>query len=716
MDNKHEWKYCSLGGVARVSITSGEDIAHLGELDQKLWTVLSCPTDGLNIDSATLNLIDTDHDGKIKVHEVVCAAQWITSLLKDKDSLLKGEETLGLDGINTSTETGQRLYASAKQILSNLGLEKNEISVAEASDGVAIFKGTAANGDGVITTVSAGSDEELKTLIEDCIAVNASSAPTDRSGDKGITEEMIEAFYAACADYAAWNDAADADKESVLPYGANTDAAYKAFCAIKEKVEDFFIRCKLLKYNPEAASAVDNSVEKIAEVSGNGIASSREVLSECPLAKPNAECILPSEGINPAWEDAFNALTSLVGKGEFASAKGTTEGAWEALCSKFAPYAAWLGAKKGIEVEPLGLARVREIIASDRKGDLLSLVADDKALTQEAESIDEVKKMMLLYRDFGRLLRNYVIFNDFYARDPEKRAIFEAGKLYLDQRCCDLCIRVTDMGGHADMAKLSGMFLIYCTCVSKKCGKTMDIVAVMTDGDISELRVGKNGIFYDCEGNDYDATVTKVVDNPVSIRQAFWSPYRKFRDFCVGLINKSASEKDSKIISDMQSKAGEVAANPQAVGTAAAPSSSKQSFDIAKFAGIFAAIGLAIGYIGQFLVKLVKGVAAAHWWQILLVIVVIMLVISGPSCFIAWSKLRKRNLGPVLNANGWAINSKVLVNIIFGSKLTSVAKYPKLKTNDPYARKSSPWKIVLWILLLLAIVFCVLCLTGVIFC
>ena len=65
--NGYPWKYCSLGGVVRVNITSGEDIAHLGELDQKLWTVLSCPTKDLAIDERTLQLIDTDGDGKIRV-------------------------------------------------------------------------------------------------------------------------------------------------------------------------------------------------------------------------------------------------------------------------------------------------------------------------------------------------------------------------------------------------------------------------------------------------------------------------------------------------------------------------------------------------------------------------------------------------------------------------------------------------------------------------
>ena len=148
-------------------------------------------------------------------------------------------------------------------------------------------------------------------------------------------------------------------------------------------------------------------------------------------------------------------------------------------------------------------------------------------------------------------------------------------------------------------------------------------------------------------------------------------------------------------MSQMQTKASSVAATPApaapAADSASAPAS-KPAFDIAKFAGIFAAIGLALGYIGSFLTQLAAGIAKTPWWQLIVAIAVIMLIISGPSCFIAWSKLRKRNLGPVLNANGWAVNSKVLVNILFGGRLTSVAKYPKLNISDPYSQKTPAWK------------------------
>lgn len=319
---------------------------------------------------------------------------------------------------------------------------------------------------------------------------------------------------------------------------------------------------------------------------------------------------------------------------------------------------------------------------------------------------------MYYYRDFYRLLKNFVLFTDFYSRAPGVRAMFELGQLYIDQRCCDLCIRISDMSKHADMAVQSGIFLIYFKATSKVLGKSMDAVAVMTDGDIFDLRPGKNGIFYDLQGNNWDAVITKVVDNPVSISQAFWAPYRKAWEFCVGILNKSAADKDAKINADLQAKVQTAAAKTPGAADAA-KSDKQQAFDIAKFAGIFAALGMAFGYIGTVITTIAAGVQSTPIPKLILIFLGLMLAISGPSCFIAWTKLRKRNLGPILNANGWAINSKVLVNILFGGKLTTVAKYPKLKLADPYGQKTPAWKIWLpTVLIILAIAFLALYFTG----
>lgn len=689
MASKYEWQYCSLGGAIRVKIGSGEDIAHLGELDQKLWTVLSCPVEGLEFDKQTLEYLDTEKDGKIMVNEVVQAAQWITSVIKDKDSILNGDSVLKLDNIDTSTEAGKGLYNSARQILKNLGIDKDEISLADASDSKAIFAGTKFNGDGVITVLSSPDDAQ-KQIITDIIATVGSVE--DRSGEKGVNAELIEKFYASCADWAAWKSSSPA-----MPYGERTAAAFDAYNALKDKMNDYFTRCRLMAFDTEVAKAVNVAVTDINDI------------DNCTIAAPKAARTLDLAAINPAWQKRFDALASLIG---FSSKTEMTEADWRSVETTFNDYAAWLGAKKGAEVEPLGEVRINAILIAGEKEALLALVERDKALAAESSSIDDVKKLMYYYRDFYRLLKNFVLFTDFYSRAPGVRAMFELGQLYIDQRCCDLCIRISDMSKHADMAAQSGIFLIYFKATSKVLGKSMDAVAVMTDGDIFDLRPGKNGIFYDLQGNNWDAVITKVVDNPVSISQAFWAPYRKAWEFCVGIINKSAADKDAKINADLQAKVQTAAATTPGAADAA-KTDKQQAFDIAKFAGIFAALGMAMGYIGTFLTSIVTGIQSTPPLDLILILLGLMLVISGPSCFIAWTKLRKRNLGPILNANGWAINSKVLVNILFGGKLTTVAKYPKLKLADPYDQKTPAWKIWLpTVLIILAIAFLALYFTG----
>lgn len=689
MASKYEWQYCSLGGAIRVKIGSGEDIAHLGELDQKLWTVLSCPVEGLEFDKQTLEYLDTEKDGKIMVNEVVQAAQWLTSVIKDKDSILNGDSVLQLNNIDTSTAAGKGLYNSARHILKNLGIDKDEISLADASDSKAIFAGTKLNGDGIITALST-SDDAQKQIIADIIATVGSVE--DRSGEKGVNAELIEKFYASCADWAAWKSSAP-----VMPYGERTAAAFDAYNALKDKMNDYFTRCRLVAFDTEVAKAVNVAVTDINDI------------DSCPIAAPKAARTLDLAAINPAWQKRFDALASLTG---FSGKTEMTEADWRSVETTFNDYAAWLGAKKGAEVETLGEVRINAILIAGEKEALLALVERDKALAAESSSIDDVKKLMYFYRDFYRLLKNFVLFTDFYSRAPGVRAMFELGQLYIDQRCCDLCIRISDMSKHADMAAQSGIFLIYFKATSKVLGKSMDAVAVMTDGDIFDLRPGKNGIFYDLQGNNWDAVITKVVDNPVSISQAFWAPYRKAWEFCVGILNKSAADKDAKINADLQAKVQTAAATTPGAADAA-KTDKQQAFDIAKFAGIFAALGMAIGYIGSAFTKIIAGIQKTPLRDQILILLGLMLVISGPSCFIAWTKLRKRNLGPILNANGWAINSKVLVNILFGGKLTTVAKYPKLKLADPYGQKTPAWKIWLpTVLIILAIAFLALYFTG----
>ena len=661
-DQTYPWKFASVGGTVRVKIQSGEDIRHLGELDRKMWTVLSCPTQGLEFDAKTLKYIDVDGDGRIRVDEVIKTAQWLTRIVKDANSILEGRDVLEFSAINEEDADGARLLSSARQILKNLGLEKESVSAEDTADFTKIFAGTLFNGDGIITPASAGEDEALAKLIETIAGI---SSAIDRSGVPGVTADQIEAFYAACADFKAWKEAGT---KEVFPFGDKTADALAAVEALKDKVADYFMRCKLIGFDEATSPVLDVNVDKIAAIEGN-LAAAQDQIGAQPLAKPAKDGKLKLDAVNPAWKAAVDAMKELVG-----APKTLDEAAWNDILAKFGPYTAWLAAKKGGEVEGLGLDAVSAILKEDKKAALLELIEKDKAEEANALSIEEVGKLVSLYKNFYRFLNNYVVLADFY--DPEKKAIFQAGRLYIDQRSTDLCVKVA--GPAPEISSLSGMYILYCACTSEKLGKSFNIAAVLTDGDVDGLREGKNAVFYDREGNDYTAKVIAIVDNPISIRQAFWAPYKKVARMINDRIDKKAAEKNEKSMAGLTA-----ATNTAADGKApAAP------FDIAKYAGIFAAVGMAVGLIGAALAGVIAALKGITWWQALIIIAVVLLLISGPSMFIAWRKLRKRDLGPVLNANGWAINAKALVNVKFGKTLTSLAKFPKLTAVDEQARKA----------------------------
>ena len=223
----------------------------------------------------------------------------------------------------------------------------------------------------------------------------------------------------------------------------------------------------------------------------------------------------------------------------------------------------------------------------------------------------------------------------------------------------------------------------------------MTVACAFTAGDSDQLMVGRNGVFYDRQGRDWDATITKIVEHPISLRQAFWSPYKAASRMVGNMMQKMAASKSAS--ADAQLSAAAVNNTQKVVtpvagkATAAAPIA---PFDVAKFAGIFAAIGLAVGAIGTLLASVVTGLVSLAWWQLPIAVGGVMVAISGPAVVLAWFKLRSRNLGPLLDANGWAINARARINIPFGTSLTQLAELPagaERSLSDPYTEEKSPW-------------------------
>jgi len=624
----YKWKFARIGGVTRVYISSAEDIKHLGELDKKMWTVLSCPVKGLEIDEQSLKYMDTNGDGQIRIDEVVGISQWLTKVLKDLKPVVEGKDTLPLSALNQDDEDGKKLYDVAADILKQLNKEATEISLADSSSCLDAYR-------------------------------------------KAKFEKALEEAKAAA--------------EVAAPYGDKTADIDAAFKALDAKVKDFFLRAKLTKYSKESVPALDVQVASIEGISPANLTDKLAEIAAYPIAriKEGVDAIALDEPINPAWAAQFETIKAALDP----KAKQLTEADWNEIGSKLKAFEDY---QKSI-----------------------SITEADITVDEEQAAIQSVDKLLHLTRDFFTLLRNYVTLQDLY--NTQKWAIFQAGTLVVDQRTCDMCVRVNDAAAMAAQAAKSGMYLLTCDCVSKSTGKTMKVIAAVTVGEVGDLFVGKNCIFYDINGVDYDAKIVNIIDNPISIKQAMWSPYRKFSNFVSEQINKFAAEKENAVMADATTKFDAKTAEVKSAdltNAAAAKEAGKQagSFDIAKFSGVFAAIGMGLGMLGSCVVAIFSGLIKLSFWQLILVVLAIILIISGPSMFIAWLKLRKRNLAPILNANGWAVNAAAKINIPFGNVLTQAVNFPvKFDVKDPYPEKTHRIRNFFLILLLILIVAYLIC-------
>jgi hypothetical protein len=677
----HRWRFFRAGGFDQVNLETGADLVNLDQLDPKLWVALACPATGLEFDPKTLALIDTDKDGRIRAPELIAAAKWAGSMLKDPDLLMTGGDSIPLSAIDDSNPEGRQLLASARRILVNLGRkDADAISLADASDANRVFANTSFNGDGVIIAESAA-DEGTRALIND-IAACLGMVP-DRSGKPGIDQARADAFFAECAALDDWRKLAEANAGTILPAGPGTAAAAAAVRAIRSKVDDYFGRCRLAAFDPRTTALLNRGEGDYLAIAAEDLSFTAAEIAGFPLARIVAGQPLPLQGaINPAHAAAVVELRISAVRPLLGDKTELTEADWVALQARLDAFEKWNAGKAGEAVERLGIPRVREILASKARQTVDGLIVKDKALEPEAASIANVEKIVRFVRDLHTLCLNFVNFRNFYGGGHP--AIFQCGTLYLDQRSCSLCLIVEDSARHATMAGLAGAYLAYCDCVRRGTGEKMSILAVFSQGDDDNLMVGRNGIFFDRKGLDYDATITRIVSNPIGLRQAFWLPYKKFVRMVEEIVSKRAAADTAQ---------------------PAVP----RKIDV----GTVAALGVAFGSIATFLALLIGhviGIVTYGPLAILGLIVGVIALISGPSMILACIKLHKRNLGPILDANGWAVNARAKINVPFGAALTGIAKLPAGSERDlidPFAEKKSPWPKLAVFALVLYLVYAV---------
>ena len=330
---------------------------------------------------------------------------------------------------------------------------------------------------------------------------------------------------------------------------------------------------------------------------------------DMPLVTDEPDKALPlREHLNPKHLEAIIDFAEKCVKPVLGERDSVSRLDWKKVKAAFAPYRAWVAAK------PVASAPERSGL--------------------------EAEERLVRYRmHLGEFLENYVTMDRLYG--GKEWAVFQTGVLRIDGREMNLCFHVESEAAHSALSGKSNSCVIYLKLTRPEEKAERMICAVVTAGTLAGLYVGRNGVFYDRDGRNWEAVVTKVVEAQISLLEAFWAPWRKIGEGIASMVTKFLGEKQSKATESVSKGT----ASAQAGGAAMASS--------------VAAIGIGIGMVGAAFASIMAAISSMTAPQLALSVVAVILVVSLPSVILTWFKLRKRDIGAILNASGWAVNREM---------------------------------------------------------
>ena len=676
----YRFTFSTIARTVQVRLLRGEDIAHLPELDRKYWLMLSCAVSAMGAEGeAVAKALDSDGDGRVRVPEVLAAIEWLRPRLRSFDVLFRETPGLELDDIRSDTEEGKALIALFKRLCSEKTLESGAIDKAFSE-----FRASSANGDGVIAPADAG-DQNVE-VGKAILAVTGGVPATD--GTPGISADVLDAFVEKLRAYRDWQDALP---KEALPGAENPVALAQQVLALKAKVEDFFRACQLLRYNPALAEKM-TAPDATAD------------FAHAPLALPSAQAkgVPFEQGVNPTDAKQMACLATFA-RNLDPSAECLTETLWGRVLGAVEPWTSWLGKKpaeadyfSALDAEALKAAQAQETIQAFRDA-----IAADLAQAPLAGAFDDLCRLLTLRGGLLRFLRNFVNVEALYP--PHAHAWFQTGTLYMDGRACTLCFPIEQAPAtHATAALPSKCCLAYCTLTRKGESGSRTICAVFTAGSAASLATGRNGIFFDLAGKDWEATLVHLTPNPMSLVEAFFSPWRKIGEAFAGAIRKFVSGKNTTATSAMVSKA-------EGVTTLQAPSATPQPAGGGMAMASVATLGIALSFVATAVTGILAALTNTPVWKTALAVLAIILAVSIPSMILTWFRLRARDLAPILNASGWAVNRRIGLTASLGRFFTQRALYIGKKF-VPAPVRSPVCKVVRGIILL--IILAILAIAG----
>ena len=683
---KTDLRFVRLGRGWHPELLNAADLRGLLTLDPALWAANAAPLSTLRMDPVFLKALDADGDGRLRVDEVQEEIRWTLDALADTADLDAGRATLRLAALNKDG-VGAGLCAVAERALTRLGRTgATELTLADVR---AVRAEEEARGlsEAGLALASAAEDAALRAFIERVITVGGAEAhPT---GQPAVSEASLDRALVEAAAWLAWVDAGVNDAATVTPLGDSTEAALAALESVSDKLHQYFLICDAVALDPALAArswpdgAGADLLDPVAATA---------FLARAPLARPRPDGVLdPTGPINPAWAEAIatfvqRAVEPLVG------GLPITRITVKALRAKLEPFVAWRAARPNTKAAELPIDVVRADLAD------VGLAAGVRALLQRShdaavafDGIVSVERLVLGQANLLRLVNSFAANLDLY--DTDRTAQFEEGTLIVDGRRFSLAVRVPDRARHEAFCKRGTLFILYALIGEKGGAWEYEVAVPVTAGMRGALQEGLWGVFIDRDGQERHAYISGLVVNSVSVKEALLAPFMKIGELLQGLADKASGSAsagmDSKVaekttagFETAASAPGKAAtpkdpATPAATATVAAPGAATATATAggggmaASLPMLLAGGGLAFAALSSAFAFIVGELAKLTPLQLLGVFVALVLAYVIPVSFAAWLRLRRRDLGTILEGSGWAVNTRLYLNRELAQRFTT---------------------------------------------
>ncbi len=675
---KNKPTFDKYGGYYHLRISSIKDLEHILKLADGRWMATSCPIFGLNMDSSFLRFLDADGNGRIISNEVRESIRWLLKYIKLTDSDYQQQSYLTLDTINTDTPEGKSLRDSAERVLINLDLPNSDkITIEQVRNRQSIMAKANYNGDGIIPP-EVIENQDTAQFVRDIIATIG--GVDDASGLKGINENILEQFKSEAKNYLEWYEQGiipeGKEKTSIMIYGTKTHEMYNAISKIREKIDQFFAQCALLRINRKIADQIITIDNESKEFDYNDTRSINERLKLAPIYKLNPEGVLIlDESYNEVYHSVVksfkeNVYTPIFGDNTYRLNKTQ----WEDIILKFSAYESWIKSKPATNIESLGVEKIRTYLNSSHDQIIYDLIEKDKSVAGEIQQLQNLEKLLAYHRWLLEFVNNYVSFP--YLFSISHRAMFDMGTLILGGREYTFSMKIENRMAHINIAKNSGICLIYLQVTGSKPEETFEIAVPVTRGNLKDAYVGKRGVFFTINGKEMDAQIVHVVENPISLWETIKEPFRRvyamigsrFSQIAQAIQKESektivTTQTDQKAIQSGLTQAQQISTTqtqqPTQVPVTEQTRASGNIRDIMIGVGFLAA---GLGTALKFLTDTAKQLTQPQTLQVLLIMIGVFLGVAIITAGISgWIKLRQRDMGILLQASGWSINGRMRI-------------------------------------------------------